>query len=36
MDYALTTQMLRSENQHFAGTAGISPNNRSQGFQPGF
>jgi hypothetical protein len=28
--------MLRSENQLFAGTGGISPNNQSQGFQPGF
>jgi len=36
MGYALATQMLRSENQRFAGTGGISPNNRSQGFQPGF
>ena len=36
MGYALTAQTLHSENQHFAGTGGISPNNRSQGFQPGF
>ena len=36
MGCALTTQMLRSENQLFAGTGGISPNNRPQGFQPGF
>jgi hypothetical protein len=36
MGYVLTTQMLRSENQHFAATGGISQNNRSRGFQPGF
>lgn len=36
MGNALTTQMLRSENQRFTGTGGVSPNNRSQGFQPGF
>lgn len=36
MGYALSTQMLRSENRQFAGTGGISPQNRSQGLQPGF
>jgi hypothetical protein len=36
MGYAVTAQTLRSENQRFTGTGGISRNNRSQAFQPGF
>jgi len=36
MGYAHTVQAIRSENIRFTGTAGISRNNRSLGFQPGF
>jgi hypothetical protein len=36
MGYALTAHTLHSENQCFAGTAGISRNNRSQGLRPAF
>lgn len=36
MGYTLRAQTLRSENQSYAGTGGISANNRSLGFQPGY
>ncbi len=36
MRCATTTRTLRTENRTFAGTAGVSRNNRALGFQPGF
>jgi hypothetical protein len=36
MRCAMTRQTIRSENQRFAETGGISRNNRSLGFHPGF
>lgn len=36
MAYAITVQTLRSENRGFAGSGGISQNNRSQDFHAGF
>jgi hypothetical protein len=36
MGYALTAQSLGSENRLFAGTGGISRNNRLQGLRPAF
>jgi hypothetical protein len=35
MGYLVTAQTLRAEHRIFAGTGGISQNNRSQDFQPG-
>ncbi len=35
-DRACSPETLRSENRTFRGTAGISKNNRAQGFVPGF
>jgi hypothetical protein len=35
-DRACSPDTLRSENRAFRGTAGISKNNRAQGFVPGF
>jgi hypothetical protein len=36
MSYAVTVQTLLYENRGFAGSCGISQNNRSQDFHPGF
>jgi hypothetical protein len=35
MGNVITAQTFRSENRLFGDTGGISPNNGSQGFQPG-
>lgn len=36
MGHTVTAWTIRSENTAFAGTGGVSQNNRSLGFQPGF
>ena len=36
MAQSMTTKMLETQNRFFAGTGGVSPENRHLGFVPGF